>query len=170
MSKHRDTTAAVLDEARGFVAGFRTLLMASASADGHPDASYAPYVRGGDAAFYVYVSELSRHTANLEATREASVLFIESEESSAEPFARRRATFDCRVEPVARDEARFETLLDEFGARFGETFDLIRPLPDFRLYGLHPQRGVYVRGFARAYRLEGDELARVLVATGGPAA
>lgn len=168
MSKHRDTTATVVDEARAFVTGFRTLLLASVSSAGQPDASYAPYVRAGDEAFYVFVSELSRHTGNLEATRAVSVLFIEAEEMAQQIFARRRASFDCTVERVARDDTRYEPVLDEFSARFGETMDLIRPLPDFRLYRLHPERGVYVRGFARAYRLEDGELARVMRADGGP--
>lgn len=162
MSKHRDTTAKVVDEARGFIAGFRTLVMASVSADGAPEASYAPYVRDRDGAFCVYVSDLSRHTGHLEATRTASVLFIESEESSSEPFARQRASFECAVEPIARDTPPFDAILDEFSTRFGETVSMIRPLSDFRLFRLTPERGVYVRGFARAYRLEGDELAQAL--------
>lgn len=140
-------------EARAFLARFRTLLMATVSADGTPEASYAPFVRPDDNCFYVYVSGLSRHTGNLDTTQRASVLFIEDERDVKQLFARTRLTFDCRAELIERENERWQAVMDMFQGSFGNVIELIRPLTDFKLFRLCPQSGIYVKGFAQAYRV-----------------
>ena len=143
----------IATEARAFLARFRTLLMATVSADGIPEASYAPFVRPDDNCFYVYVSALSRHTGNLDINRRVSVLFIEDERDVKQLFARTRLTFDCRAELIERESERWQTIMDMFQDTFGNVIELIRPLTDFKLFGLWPQSGIYVKGFAQAYRV-----------------
>jgi putative heme iron utilization protein len=140
-------------EARAFLARFRTLLMATVSSDGTPEASYAPFVRADDNCFYVYVSGLSRHTGNLEASGRVSVLFIEDERDVKQLFARTRLTFDCRAELIERESERWQAIMNTFHDMFGNVIELIRPLTDFKLFRLRPQDGIYVRGFAQAYRV-----------------
>jgi putative heme iron utilization protein len=140
-------------EARAFLARFRTLLMATVSADGAPEASYAPFVRPDDNCFYVYVSGLSRHTGNLDASGRVSVLFIEDERNVKQLFARTRLTFDCRAETIERESERWQSVMDMFQDAFGNVIELIHPLTDFKLFRLRPQNGIYVRGFAQAYRV-----------------
>ena len=146
------------DEARSFLAGFRALQLATVSADGEPEASYAPFVMRADGAMCVYVSELARHTANLRARGRASVLFAAAEADSPELFARVRLTFACAAHHIDRDSEPFEELLDRFDAEFGEVMKMIRPLEDFHLFALVPESGTYVRGFAQAYRFVGAQL------------
>jgi putative heme iron utilization protein len=134
-------------EARAFLARFRTLLMATVSSDGTPEASYAPFVRADDNCFYVYVSGLSRHTGNLQASGRVSVLFIEDERDVKQLFARMRLTFDCRAELIERESERWQAIMGT------NVIELIRPLTDFKLFRLRPQNGIYVRGFAQAYRV-----------------
>ncbi len=155
-ARHLDDRAS---EARAFFAGFRTLQLATVSADGEPEASYAPFVVRGDGAMCIYVSDLSRHTANLRVTGRASVLFVASEADTEEMFARVRLTFRCAVRPHERHSDAFEQILDQFDAEFGEVMKMIRPLEDFHLFALVPESGSYVRGFAQAYRFVGAELA-----------
>jgi heme iron utilization protein len=152
--------ARLASEARRLLEGFKTLLMATVSADGVPEASYAPFVRLDDHCFYVYVSGLSRHTRNLEASGLASVLFIEDERETNQPFARKRLSFDCRTELLARESDEWQKVMDLFSERFGDVVGLIRPLTDFRLFRLRPESGVYVKGFAQAYRVSSAELGR----------
>jgi putative heme iron utilization protein len=140
-------------EARAFLARFQTLLMATVSTGGAPEASYAPFVRPDDNCFYVYVSGLSRHTGNLDATRRASVLFIEDERDVKQVFARTRLTFDCHAELIEREAERWQPIMQMFQDRFGNVIELIRPLTDFKLFRLRPQCGIYVKGFAQAYRV-----------------
>ena len=140
-------------EARAFLAHFRTLLMATVGSDGIPEASYAPFVRADDNCFCVYVSGLSRHTGNLETSGRVSVLFIEDERDVRQLFARTRLTFDCRAELIGRESERWQAIMNTFHDTFGNVIELIRPLTDFKLFRLRPQNGIYVRGFAQAYRV-----------------
>ena len=77
-------------EIREFRLKFRSVLMATANEDGVPEASYAPYVIDDAGHYYIYVSELSRHTRNLTQTGRVSLLFIEDEQSAANIFAQTR--------------------------------------------------------------------------------
>ncbi len=146
------------DEARRLLNGFKTLLMSTVSAEGVPDASYSPFVRMEDNYFYVYVSGLSRHTSNLEATGLVSLLFVEHERDAKQLFARRRLSFDCRVKLIPRDSAKWKDVMENFSRKFGDVIDVIRPLRDFKLFRITPETGIYVKGFGRAYRISGGNL------------
>ncbi len=150
----------VRDACRAFPSRFQTLYLGTADERGQPQASYAPYVVYEDR-YWVYLSDLARHAANLRHTTRASVLFIESEEQAKHLFARERLTLDCQAQECARGTARFEAVLDVFEQRFGKFMQVIRPLQDFRLFELQPLSGSYVAGFARAYTLDGADLGRV---------
>ena len=75
--RFRELTGETAEEAMVFLGSFRTLHMATASASGEPQASYAPFVRTCDNAFHICVSDLSRHTGHLVSTGRASVLIAE---------------------------------------------------------------------------------------------
>ena len=145
-------------EAAAFLGSLKTLQMATASAAGEPEASYAPFVRTGDDSFYVCVSDLATHTGHLAATGRASVLLVEDESTASRLFARRRLVFECGAEQVERDTDRWRTVMDLFERKFGEVMGLIRPLADFRLFALVPRRGVFVKGFGQAFRITGPAL------------
>lgn len=153
MTQDRDDSATLAREARNFLAPFKTLVMATVDSSGAPEASYAPFVRAQDDCFYVYVSGLSRHTGNLATSGVVSVLLIEDESRVNQPFARRRLTFDCRAERIERESEPWHAIMALFDEKFGNIIDLIRPLKDFELFRLRPQSGIYVKGFAQAYRI-----------------
>ena len=144
-------------DCREFVQRFRTAQLATSSAGGIPEASYAPFVRIGRS-FFVYVSELSQHTVNLAENPRASLLLIENEDAARNLFARRRATYQCHCHEVARGSDLFELTMDDFQAQFGDFIGLLRNLGDFHLYRLTPYSGTYVAGFAWAFRFAGDDL------------
>ena len=147
-------------EARDFMQGFQTITLATSDKEGKPEASYTAFVQMGTR-LYIYVSELAAHCSNLQQTGCCSAMFIENEEQAKTVFARRRFTLQCKAEEIARDQALFSTALDAFRAKFGKFVDMIAPLTDFHLYELTPSMGSYVSGFAKAYRLQGEELAQV---------
>jgi putative heme iron utilization protein len=132
-------------------------ILATTGADGAPDASYAPFVESGenDGAILILVSGLARHTGNLLRTGRASALLIEDEAASGQIFGRRRATYACRVEPVARDSAAWTTGITAMQARHGAVVTMLRDLPDFQLLRLVPESGTLVLGFGKAWRLSG---------------
>ena len=53
--------------------------------------------------------------------------------------------------------------MDLFEHKFGDVVELIRPLKDFKLFRIQPRRGVFVRGFAQAFPIEGSELEQLRV-------
>lgn len=139
---------------------FKTLLLATVSQSGRPNASYAAYVElDGD--YYIYISELAAHTGNLQSTNSASVLFIENETDAGHLFGRRRITYDMVADTIPRDGVRFQMIVDQFSARFGSIMDNLRNLTDFHLFRLHPTQATYVAGFARAYTIGGEEMDQI---------
>jgi len=153
--------AAIGAEAARFRAGFRTAVLATAGADGEPEASYAPYIADAAGHLFICVSGLARHTRNLAQSGRADLLFIQDEAAAANPFARVRLSYACRAEPVARDTVDWIGVMGRFEREFGAIVPVLRALPDFRLFRLVPQSGRYVRGFGQAYRLEGAGLSEV---------
>ena len=134
--------------------------MGTVNIEGVPDVSYAAYVAyEGD--YYIYVSELSRHTQNLMDTGRVSLLFIENEDRARHLFVRQRMTLECKAQEVIRGTQRFESMMDRFAAKFGKFMQMLKGLSDFHLFRITPLQGSYVRGFAQAFRLEGKDLLQV---------
>jgi putative heme iron utilization protein len=135
------------------IASQQTLTLSTASADGVPDISYAPFVRDHSGQFYIYVSEMAGHTANLLNNPLASILFIRPESESRNLFARERAVFSCSVKEIIRNTELYTYQLQALQDKFGEVVGLLRSLSDFHLFALRPESGRYVVGFGRAFTI-----------------
>ena len=134
----------------------RSLVMATTNSDGSALASYTPFIMNEQRQFYVFISQLAAHTRNLQRTGQAGVLLIEDESAGSHVFARTRATFQCRAQPVPLDGAEGQAVLAEYQTQFGEIVGLLRSLPDFQLFKLQPLSGSLVLGFGQAHELSGD--------------
>ncbi len=135
----------------------KTVQLATLNSDGQPEASYAPFV-WFEQNYYLYLSELAKHTSNLLGNSSVSLLFIESEESSPNLFARRRIILQGDAQAVTRDAELFEQIMTQFRQRFGNFIDRIQPLKDFHLFQIKTHRGRFIQGFAQAYELSGPGL------------
>lgn len=144
-----DTTQRYLE----LMASQQTLLLSTASANGVPDISYAPFVRDDEGVFYIYVSEMASHTVNLLNNPQASILFIRPESESPNLFARERAVLNCSVSEISRDEAIYADRVQALQDKFGEVVSVLRSLSDFHLFALRPENGRYVIGFGRAFSI-----------------
>ncbi len=139
---------------RKLVQSQQTLILATVTAQGKPESSYAPYVRDEQGVFYIYVSELATHTQNMLKTASASVLFIQAEKDCKNLFARQRAVFDCSIKEVkSPDECYYKQMLI-MKQKFGETVELLLSLPDFHLLALTPVKGKYIAGFGKAFSID----------------
>ena len=135
------------------IASQQTLLLSTASANGVPDISYAPFVRDHAGLFYIYVSEMACHTANLLNNPQASILFIRPESESRNLFARERAVLSCSVKEIIRDTEIYIHQIQALQDKFGEVVSVLRSLSDFHLFALRPESGRYVIGFGRAFTI-----------------
>lgn len=146
---------ALYAEVHGFRAGFKTVVMASSDGNGQACASYAPYIADSQGRIAVFVSELAQHTANLRQHKQVSLLFIEDEGGCANPFARRRLSYDCAVTELDPADPVSVALLDQMEQTFGATVRMLRTLPDFHLLLFTPNKGNYIKGFGAAYQWQG---------------
>ena len=146
-------------ECEEFIDGFESLLLSTLNPDGSPDLSYTPFV-DHNRRFYILTSHLSAHTGNLIKDPRAAVLFIESEKSADQIYARRRLRFQCEAERFSRQSSTWDELIPAFSSRFGEIIDVLSALPDFELFALKPLGGQWVKGFGKAFdfrgRIEGE--------------
>lgn len=139
---------------------FDSVLMATVSAAGEPEASYAAYLQH-DGDYYIYVSELSAHTRNLLDNGKVCLLFVEDEAKAAHLFARQRVTYHCSAGEIDRDSAAFAYLMSLFEEKFGAFIKQLRKMQDFHLFRIRPQRGSFVQGFAQAFAIEGGDLNQI---------
>ena len=149
------------EEITAFRALFQSMTLATVSASGEPEASYAPYVGDNFGNLYAFVSTLSRHTRNMQHTGRASVIFLEDEHACANLFARKRLVYRCFTHPVSRDAEGWRVIMQTFDARFGPFMETLRSLADFGLMRFMPFEASYVIGFGQAYALTGPTLSEV---------
>jgi len=131
----------------------QSVLLSTLNTAGNPEISYAPAIRE-EGGFYIFVSELAAHTANLLSHPNCSVLFIQDEPESHNIFARERLTYQCEVTTVERDSAKGIEILEQMETELGQTVQLLRSLPDFHLFRLKPTSGSYVVGFGKAFEVD----------------
>ncbi|MGC6452411.1 MAG: pyridoxamine 5'-phosphate oxidase [Candidatus Puniceispirillaceae bacterium] len=123
-----------------------------------PEMGVTPMVRH-NGAFYIYPSHLSAHVRAMLKAGKAAFLVIEDEDKAQNIWARRRLKFDANIIEIDRNNDDFNSICDLFETTHGPTMGLIRDFSDFHLLRLQPTGGVMVLGFAKAYRLEGTQLA-----------
>jgi putative heme iron utilization protein len=134
--------------------GFKTIILGTATTDGEPDTSPVAAILDEAGRFGICVSGLAVHTRHLLQNRRASVLLAEDEANTQQGFARRRLTFACTAEPLARESAEAGRLIAALRAKYGATVDVVASLPDFQPILLTPHRGRLVAGFGEAYDVD----------------
>ncbi|MBW4613567.1 MAG: pyridoxamine 5'-phosphate oxidase family protein [Desmonostoc vinosum HA7617-LM4] len=149
-----------------FTEGFESVIISTISAQGIPNASYAPFVMDDAKNIYIYVSGLSTHTKNIHANPHVNVLFIEDEAKSKQIFARHRLNFDCTATLIERETDVWVRIVEQFQDRFGQIIEMLRGLEDFRIFQLTPSQGRFVVGFGSAYYISGDRLNQLVQITG----
>ncbi len=150
------------DEIRAFIDQRRSLQLATLGEDGIPYASYAPFARDEDS-LYVLLSDIAVHGCNLLREARASVLVIEDEDSADELYARVRVNYQVTAEELRVGAPAWERGIALLETRLGQRPRKLSQLADFRLFRLTPQRGRYVKGFGKAYALEGGTLATTTI-------
>ena len=156
-----DNSVNLRAEMQELISAQRTLHLATRAPSGEPEASYAPFVADETGRFYIFVSRLSRHTRNLLEQPGLSILLIEPEAEAQQIFARKRLSYHCVAEVIARDDPEWAARLDEFEARFGAIIDMLRSLDDFVMFRLVPEYGSFVKGFGQAYTIDSDMIEHV---------
>lgn len=145
---------------QAFIQPFQSAVLSTLSPQNEPQASYAPVLQQQNA-FYIYISELADHTRNLQQNPKAELFFIEDESRCENIFARQRASIKITAQPIARDSEQWRDVMTQFGQLQPEMIPMLRELTDFHLFKLTPYHARYVKGFAQAFNLDGEQLKQV---------
>ncbi len=153
----------LLQEIVQFRDSFSVATLATASIEGIPEASNAPFVRGSDGNFFIFVSLLARHSQYLINNPHASILFMEQPTNRPNPFALRRLQYQCEAWVVEDDEGEIDRtgVVKLFKAKFGRFVDTLDALGDFKVICLSPVSGKYVKGFAQTFTLSGEGMNQI---------
>ncbi len=150
-----------------FTSSFQSLVLGTAGKDGEPLSSYAPFIEDEQRNFYVYVSELSKHTQHLRECERASVLFLQDESETKQIYARSRLNYTCDIEQIDRESQAFEDYMEKFAEKFGGIIKSLKGMGDFKLFRLKPKDGRFVMGFGSAFEIKGDDLSQLVHLGGG---
>ena len=131
-----------------------------------PEISYSPCIVDKDKNTYILVSTLTKRTESLLAERNVSLMFIEPEEQCEEIYVRTRLILNCTTLQIGRQMGtNFDLLWDElvtqFTAKFGDIISTLVSLEDFKMFRFRPIRGTFVKGFGKAYTIEGKDMDQI---------
>lgn len=145
-------------EALAFRREFNAVTLSTTSPDGIPDASYAPCLLDSEGRCQILISQLAQHTNNLLLHPVASLMWIEDKAASGNAFARRRLILQCKAVNISRDSTDWDHILGQMEEQHGNMVQLLAKLPDFMLFRFDAVEGSYIRGFAQAYPVTGNDL------------
>ena len=148
----------VLNEKEKLINNSKTAILATSDNKGIPNSSYCPIYIDEDSNYYIYISELSKHTINISSNPIISLMIIEDESHSENIFARKRFTIDGECSKINRDTKIWNQKIEKMEAKFGETFSYLKSMKDFHLFKIVPQNGLLVYGFGKAFKITGSKL------------
>ncbi len=127
-----------------------TLSLGTINQQRQAEVSLVPFLYHMDC-FWVFVSELSKHTQHLIDHPDVSVLVCNIESKVINPFSIERLSVACQAE--LENNTR-EDVLDLMTSKLGKTVSLLRQLGDFQLFKLKPINGRLIAGFGQAFDVD----------------
>ena len=128
--------------------------------DGEPFVSMVPYARlAGQPDFIIHVSRLAAHTRDMLASARVSLLIMADASQSAQSRARVTVQGDARR--LETGSAEYAAARAAYLSRFPDAAHFFE-LADFSLFAIAPVSARVVGGFAQAFSVGAESLARVL--------
>ena len=144
-----------------FMKKAKNVYISSVDENNKPEISYSPCVVDDEKNVYILVSDLSKRTSSLIQGHNISLMFIEPEEQCEEMYVRTRLIFECSTQLIDRKTEKWNLQIPIFLKKFGDIINILESLSDFRMFCFSPVSGSYVKGFGKAYTIEGDGLDQI---------
>lgn len=129
--------------------------------DGEPNLAMVAYAFDEDfSAFYIHVSNLGKHTTDMESDPRVSLLIAETDDGRADPQTLPRVSLRGTAETLPRTDPIYAQVRKIYLDRFPEAEQLFN-LGDFNLWKITPKGGRFVAGFGRAFNLMPEALIKV---------
>jgi putative heme iron utilization protein len=132
--------------------------------DGAPYVSMVPFaVLPNGTGLAVHVSGLAAHTKDMLESPAVSLMIVGAREEGVPAQALPRVTIQGRAAAIDEESADYAPAKEAYLARFPDSARMFE-LADFVLFRIAPVTARYVGGFAQAFTLAPDSLARALTA------
>ena len=126
-----------------------------------PEISYSPCIVDKDNNTYILVSTLSKRTGSLLVGHNVSLMFIEPEEQCEEIYVRTRLILLCDTLSFAFSRILWDEKVSLFKEKFGDIISTLVSFQDFKMFRFIPIRGTFVKGFCKAYTIEGKDMDQI---------
>ncbi|WP_108061034.1 HugZ family pyridoxamine 5'-phosphate oxidase [Poseidonibacter lekithochrous] len=139
-----------------FIQDFQSLTLSTNDKQNNPFSSYAPFVKDNNH-YYVFISDMAKHTHNLRENKNCSLFFIEDEKECSNIFARKRAMIQCESIEFEKETNEESNILELFENKFDKKMvDMLKAMKDFHIFQFKPFYGEATFGFGKAYNLGGE--------------
>jgi heme iron utilization protein len=143
----------------------RSLAALGTIVEGGPLVSMVLYAIEPDlSCLYVHVSRIAQHTPGLLSQPRVGVLICEPDRASRNPLTLARVSLQGVAERLQQGSPAFEHARELY-LSVHPTAAINFQLPDFLLFGVHPESARFIAGFGKIYDLDHETWAR-LAATG----
>jgi hypothetical protein len=143
------------------IKNIHSAILSTSNKENINNASYAPIGVDKNNNFYIYVSELAKHTQNILENPSLSLMLIEDESNATNIFARKRLTINGDVSVLEREADDWYAGIQIMQLRFRDHMKFLLDMTDFHLIKIVPKDALLVYGFAKAFRFEGQKLSLV---------
>lgn len=161
MTRIVDELEPITHETRAFRDSFNTLQLSTATANGSPITSYAPFVQLRENEFGIYLSELTSHTHKLINNPKVAVLFAKPENAIEQPFARQCLTYVCNAVLQHRDTDAFNLIVTLMEQRFKGMPKRLAGKQGFHLFVLTASHATYQKCYTQTYEFKHADLNRI---------
>ena len=151
----------IYNEYFSFMRKAKNVYIASVDENTKPEISYSPCVVDNEKNVYILASDLSKRTSSLVQGRNVSLMFIEPEDQCEEMYVRTRLILECSTKEIERKTEKWNEQIPFFLNRFGDIINVLISLNDFKMFCFSPVSGSYVKGFGKAYTIEGGALDQI---------
>jgi putative heme iron utilization protein len=129
--------------------------------EGEPNLAMVAYSFAEDfSAFYIHVSRLGKHTADMESDPRVSLLITEMDDRRPDPQTLARVSIRGTADVLPQSGPGYAQVRQNYLERFPEAEQLFS-LGDFNLWKITPKGGRFVAGFGRAFNLVPEGLRKV---------
>ena len=129
--------------------------------DGEPNLAMVAVASESDfSSFYIHVSKLGKHTADMERNPHVSLLLTENDDHRTDPQTLARVSLQGPAEKVTKTDSHYERVRNIYLKRFPEAEKLFS-LGDFTLWRISPKGGRFVAGFGQVFNIVPEVLKKI---------
>lgn len=138
---------------------YQTVAALGTISNGEPYVSMVPYALSAAGEILIHASRLAQHTGNMLARPRVSLLIMADQADS--PQSRARVTVQGDAHVVVTGSAAYESAKQRYLTRFPHAADIF-DLADFSMFRVTADSARVIGGFAQAFSLEAESIARAL--------